>query len=120
MAETLLYQGVGVNPANGLRVRLGHNIETLAAPATLTPQSAQLQALDPGGTGETVVLPAEEASQGLFFFIKNTGSGGGGDDLTVEDDTTVAVTIASLANNECTLVVCDGTSWTSLGVITFA
>ena len=50
MAETLLYQGVAVNPANGLRVRLGHNVETLAGTKTLTPQDAQFQMLDPDGS----------------------------------------------------------------------
>ena len=41
MAETLLYQGVAVNPANGSRLRLGHNVETLAGNKTLTPQTGR-------------------------------------------------------------------------------
>ena len=45
MAETLLYQGVAVNPANGLRVRLGHNVEALSGAKTLLPQDAQFQQL---------------------------------------------------------------------------
>jgi len=116
MAETLLYQGVAVNPANGSRLRLGHNVETLAGAKTLTPQDAQFQALDPDGEARDVILPAEEVSQGLWFVIKNTA--GGAENLVIEDDGGSGV--LTIANLECTMVVCDGSSWISLGVVIFA
>ena len=116
MAETLLYQGVAVNPANGLRVRLGHNEETLSDTKKLTPQDAQFQLLDANG-GNNCDLPAEEASQGLWFVIKNTA--GGAEDLVVRDDG--AVTIDTLGKNEFGIFVCDGSSWTSaIGQVTWA
>lgn len=117
MAETLLYQGVAVNPANGLRLAVGHRIAALSTDDVLLPQSAQFQALDPDGSNRDVTLPAEEASQGLFFIIKNTANAGG-EDLVVKDD--AASTVVTLAQNQCSIVACDGSSWTSLGVITFA
>ena len=117
MAETLLFQGVAVNPANGLRVRLGHNDETLADTKTLTPQDAQFQVLDAGTGGNIVILPAEEASQGLFFVIKNDSAGS--DTLTVRSD--APSTIDLLAQNRVGIFVCDGTSWVSaIGEVTWA
>ena len=109
MAEALMYQGVAVNPENGLRVRLGHNVETLAGNHEITPQAAQFQLLDCGGSGRSVILPAEEASQGLFFVIKNTSDGA--EDLTVKDDN--ADPVDTLGKNEFGVFVCDGTSWVS-------
>lgn len=108
MAETLLFQGVAVNPANGLRVRLGHNVETLSGTKTLLPQDAQFQLLDPNG-GNNVDLPAEEASQGLWFVIKNTA--GAAENLTVRDDT--PGTIDVLGEDQFGIFVCDGSSWVS-------
>lgn len=116
MAETLLYQGVAVNPANGARVRLGHNVETLSGTKTLVPQDAQFQILDPDGA-KNVDLPAEEASQGLWFVIKNAASGS--ETITVRDDD--ASTIDTLAQNRFGVFVCDGSSWQSaIGEVTFA
>ena len=116
MAETLLYQGVAVNPANGLRVRLGHNVETLSGTKTLVPQDAQFQILDPDGA-KTVVLPAEEASQGLWFVIKNAASGS--ETITVDDDN--GDEVDTLAQNRFGVFVCDGSTWQSaIGEVTFA
>jgi hypothetical protein len=109
MAETLLYQGVAANPVNGLRVRLGHNVETLAGNHEITPQSAQFQMLDCGGSGRAVMLPAEEASQGLFFVVKNTSDAA--EDLTVKNDN--GDTIDTIGKNEFCVFVCDGSSWQS-------
>jgi len=108
MAETLLYQGVAVNPANGLRVRLGHNEETLSGTKTLTPQDAQFQLLDPNG-GNTAVLPAEEASQGLWFVLKNTA--GAAENLTVDNDNGDEIDV--LGEDQFGIFVCDGSSWVS-------
>jgi len=115
MAETLLFKGVPSNEANGLRVRLGHNVETLAGTKTLVPQDAQFQLLDPDGA-KTVVLPAEEASQGLFFVIKNTA--GGAENLTVDNDNGDEIDV--LGEKEFGIFVCDGSSWVSaVGEVAF-
>tara|TARA_Y100000310_G_scaffold74912_1_gene71153 strand:+ start:268 stop:618 length:351 start_codon:yes stop_codon:yes gene_type:complete len=116
MAETLIPQGVAVNPVNGLRVRLGGNIETLAATKTLVPQDAQFQALDPDGSHRNVDLPAEEASQGLFFFIKNTA--GGAENLVVRND--AAATKETLGQGKWGIFFCDGTDWETMGVLSHA
>lgn len=116
MAETLLYQGVAVNPANGLRVRLGHNRETLAGAKTLVPQDAQFQNLNPGGSTRVVTLPDVDASQGLFFLIANIG---GADDLTITH--TPSSLSDTLANNRVSIYACDGATWVNVsGIITFA
>ena len=116
MAETLLYQGVAVNPANGLRLAVGHRIATLSTDDVLLPQSAQFQALDPDGTHRNVDLPAEEASQGLFFFIKNTA--GGAENLGVRND--AGATKETLGQGKWGIFVCDGTSWETMGVLSHA
>ena len=118
MAETLIPQNVAVNPVNGLRVRLGHNVETLADAKTLLPQDAQFQLLDPDGGHRDITLPAEEASQGLFFIIKNTA--GGAENLVVMDDTGAPGTKETLGQGKWGIVMCDGTSWETMGVLSHA
>jgi hypothetical protein len=110
VAETLIPQGVSVNPVNGLRARLGHNVETLAGSKTLTPQDATFQLLDCDGSGRDVNLPAEEASQGLFFVIKNVTAATHA--ITVKDDSGVS-TIDSISAVSFGIFVCDGSSWVS-------
>ena len=119
MAETLIPQGVAVNPVNGLRLRLGHNAEDLLGSAkTLTPQDAQFQALDPdGATSYNVILPAESASQGLFFVIKNTANAGS-EALAVIDDGAGA--IATLTQNMLCVCFCDGDAWSTTGLISYS
>lgn len=115
MAETLLYQGVAVNPANGLRARLGHNVETLAGTKTLVPQDATFQILDPDGN-KTVVLPAEEASQGLWFVIKNAANGA--ETITVDDDN--GGEVDTIGVKTFGVFVCDGSTWASaVGEVAF-
>ena len=116
MAETLLYQGVAVNPANGLRLAVGHRIAALSTDDVLLPQSAQFQSLDPDGSPRNVDLPAEEASQGLFFFIKNTA--GGAENLVVRNDN--GDTKETLGQGKWGIFVCDGTSWETMGVLSHA
>ena len=116
MAETLIPHGVAVNPVNGLRLRAGHNIETLAGTKTLVPQDAQFQALAPDGSHRNVDLPAEEASLGLFFLIKNTA--GGAENLVVRDD--AASTKETLGQGKWGIFVCDGSSWETMGVLSHA
>tara|TARA_R110000824_G_scaffold131567_1_gene293683 strand:- start:642 stop:950 length:309 start_codon:yes stop_codon:yes gene_type:complete len=99
-------------------MRLGHNIEALAAHKTLLPQDAQFQALDPDGTASfNVILPAEEASQGLFFIIKNTANAGS-EDLVVLND--AADTVATLTQNMLCICFCDGTSWGTTGLVAYS
>ena len=109
MAETLIPQGVAVNPVNGLRARLGHNVETLAGTKTLVPQDATFQLLDCDGSGRQVNLPAEEASQGLFFVIKNVTASTHA--ITVKSDE--PATIDSISAVSFGIFVCDGSSWQS-------
>jgi len=115
MAETLLYQGVAVNPANGLRVRLGHNVETMSGTKKLTPQDAQFQLLDPNG-GNDLMLPAEEASQGLFFIVKNTTAAA--ENIEVKNDAGGGK--ETLGSGKWGVFMCDGTSWETMGVLSFA
>ena len=112
MAETLIPQ-LAVNPMNGLRLRLGHNLETLAGTKTLLPQDSQFQALDPGGSHRDVTLPAEEASQGLFFFIKNTADAA--ENLVVKNDN--GDIKETLGEDRWGLFFCDGSSWETMGVL---
>jgi len=115
MAETLLFQGVAVNPANGLRLRLGHNVETLGAGKTMTPQDAQVQLLDPDSGTRIVTMPDVDASQGAFFVFRNTGAG----TLSI---THVASSLdEDLDANRVGMYACDGSTWASaLGVVTWA
>jgi|TARA_R110000824_G_scaffold106383_1_gene251378 hypothetical protein len=116
MAETLIPQTVAVNPVNGARLRLGHSVATLSDAIVLLPQSAQFQALDPDGVHRNVDLPAEEASLGLFFFIKNTA--GGAENLVVRDD--AGSTKETLGQGKWGIFFCDGTSWETMGVLSHA
>ena len=109
MAEILIPQGVSVNPVNGLRARLGHNVETLAGTKTLVPQDATFQLLDCDGSGRQVNLPAEEASQGLFFVIKNATASTHA--ITVKDD--ASSTVDSISAASFGIFACDGSSWVS-------
>ena len=115
MAETLLYQGVAVNPANGLRVRLGHNVETMTGTKTLTPQDAQFQLLDPNG-GNNLDLPAVDASQGLFFVIKNTTAAA--ENIAVRNAGGDAK--ETIGSGKWGILMCDGVIWHSMGVLSFA
>ncbi len=115
MAETLLYQGVAANPANGLRLRLGHNVELMTGTKTLTPQDAQVQMLDPNG-GNDLLLPQVGASQGLFFIVKNTT--GAAENVEVKNYGGSGK--ETLGSGKWGIFVCDGTSWETMGVLSFA
>ena len=84
------------------------NRETLAAGKTLVIGDASWQRLDPGGAGRTVVLPAEEGANGLWYKIINAADAA--EDLTINND--AAGTIGTVSQNECAWFTCDGTSWT--------
>lgn len=115
MAELLIPEGVARNPVNGLRVRLGHNVETMSGTKTLTPQDAQFQLLDPNG-GNDLMLPEEEASQGLFFIVKNTTAAS--ESIVVKEDGGGGK--ETIPTGKWGIFMCDGTSWETMGVLSFA
>ena len=115
MAETLIPQGVAINPVNGLRVRLGHNVETMTGTKTLTPQDAQFQLLDPNG-GNNLDLPAVEASQGLFFVVKNTT--GASENIVVRDADGAGK--ETIGTGKWGVFMCDGVIWHTMGLLSFA
>jgi len=94
----------------------GANVETLAANKTLTTADANFQKLDPGGSARDVTLPAEASSTGSVFYIMNAADAA--ENLVVKDDG--ASTIVTINQNEAAIVICDGTSWVHMGVLTIA
>lgn len=84
----------------------GINIETLAAGVTMDAQSSNLQVLDPDGSNRTIVLPAEETNDGLWFSFRNSGSTG---NLVINND--AAATVLTLNPGESGTVGCDGSAW---------
>lgn len=84
----------------------GVNIETLAAGVTMDAQSSNLQILNPDSSNRTIVLPAEETNEGLWFSFRNSGSAG---NLVINND--AAVTILTLNPGESGTVGCDGSAW---------
>lgn len=92
------------------------NTETLAANKTLIGKDSRHQRLDPGGSARDVTLPAEATSKGLVFEILNTADAA--ENLVVKDDG--ASTIVTISQNEKATVVCDGTAWVHMGIITIA
>ena len=82
--------------------------ETLAAGKTLVAKDSMVQLLDPDGASRDVILPAD--ADGLVYLIKNTASSGGFN-VVVKDQSSPAATIATVADTESALVVCDATGW---------
>lgn len=74
----------------------------------------QVQRIDPGGSARNVTLPAEE--DGLWFFIVNNSDQSSGEDLTVKID--AGGTLATVANDQACLVMCDGTTWYKVALFT--
>ena len=110
MAETLIPQGVAVNPVNGLRVRLGFKFETLAGTFTVTPQKPQFLSFAPDGSARQVNMPAASASQGLFFRIQNRGVSA--EHLNIHDVNGAAFTPSiSVDAGTVGFIVCNGTTW---------
>jgi hypothetical protein len=81
------------------------NIETLSGGKTLTINDARYQTYDPGGSGRTIVLPAEAA--GLEVIVSNGADAS--EDLTVNND--AGATIVTISQNEDCFLYCDGTNW---------
>lgn len=87
----------------------GVNTETLNTTKTLTVNSKRVQFLDPGGTNRDVVLPPEENSQSLMFFVFNTSTTY---DLYVKNDG--LSTIITVQEGKSGYVMCNGSIWRGL------
>ena len=70
----------------------GWNAQTLAGDTTLTVKDSQMQAIDPGGAGRNVTLPAGE-TKGRFMFIANKADGAEGIALLQPDSSTSLATV---------------------------
>ena len=93
-----------------------HNVETLAGTKTLVITDAKYQALDPGGAGRDVVLPAVALSRGAVFHILNKADAA--ETLTVKN--AAAATILAVLQNKAAVFVCDGATWIHMGLQTIA
>jgi hypothetical protein len=89
-----------------LRLRGGVESRVITGSYTVDRFTAQLLDLDGGLANRNVDLPAEGASAGLWFTIKNQGST---NNLVVRDDT--PATVATLTPGQWAVVACDGTTW---------
>lgn len=85
----------------------GVNAETIAGAKTLVLADSTFQIINGGGSDRDVNLPAE--TDGIWFWIKNSGASNA---LVVKND--AAATIATVANGEGALFVCDGTTWLNI------
>lgn len=103
----------GQGPHCGVSRFSGAAIE-MSGTLTLSLGYANLLRIDAGGSARQLNLPAEATSNGAWFEILNTG----GETITIKDDG--GSTIVSLATLEKVTVVCDGTSWVHMGIITVA
>jgi len=82
--------------------------DTLAGNKDLVAKDSLVQLIDPDGANRDVILPAD--ADGLVYLIKNTASTGGFN-VVVKDQSSPAATIATVADTETALVVCDATGW---------
>lgn len=91
-----------------LRLRGGVEVRVLAGNISLTDTDANFQNIDPGGSGRTITLPAEDLSNGLVFGIYNAADAA--ESLTINDD--AGSTIATLGRGDSAILGCTGTAWT--------
>ena len=87
----------------------------LSGDVTLTVKYPAILSFDAGGAGRDVTLEVEADCPGRVRFIINHGAA---NDLTVKND--AGATIATVTQDRGALVYCDGTAWTSLGIVTIA
>ena len=81
--------------------------EVLTGTKTLTKQSGNLQAFDPGGAARDVVLP-DSPEDGYWFLIANLADAA--EDLVIKD--AAGGTIATASQNDAALVYADaGGAW---------
>lgn len=101
---------------NPVKIGSGYDDQTLTGNLVLASDDPQFQRIDPGGSARDVTLPAEGASEGLFFWILNTANAA--ENLVVKDDG--GSTVVTISQNEAAVVVCDGSGWDHMGIITIA
>jgi hypothetical protein len=117
MATSDTGYGQGKMPALGAHLMsAGYYTATLSGAITLTMAYQNFLKLDPGGGNKNVTLPAEEGNSGAWFYINNTADAG--ESLAVKDDG--GSTIVTISQNEAAIVVCDGSAWAHMGIITIA
>jgi hypothetical protein len=87
----------------------------LTGDVTVTVKYPAILSFDAGAAGRAVTLEAEAGAAGRVRFIINHGAA---NDLTVKND--AGATIATVTQDRGALVYCDGTAWTSLGIVTIA
>ena len=88
---------------------------TASGTVTLTDQSRNVQLIDCGGAGRTVLLPPEE--KGLLFVISNKSDAA--ETLTIKEDAG-STTIETADQNEAVAVWCDGSAWYVIAIFTVA
>lgn len=71
----------------------GFTAQTLSGDTTLTVKDSQFQAIDPGGAGRNVTLPAGDV-RGRFMFIANKADADEGIVLLQPDGSTTAATVS--------------------------
>ena len=71
----------------------GFTAQTLSGDTTLTVKDSQFQAIDPGGAGRNVTLPAGDV-RGRFMFIGNKADADEGIVLLQPDGSSVAATVS--------------------------
>lgn len=103
-----LHQIVG-----SIALKGGANVETLSGNKTLVVGDKTFQKLDPAAARD-LILPAEAESNGLLFYIMNAADAA--ETITVKNDN--ADTIVTLPQNESAIVICDGTTWVHMGILT--
>lgn len=94
----------------------GADSTTATGNITLTTADQNFQKIDPGGSARDVTLPAEASSNGMWFYILNAADAA--ENLVVKDDG--AATIVTISQNEAAIVICNGTAWIHMGIITIA
>ena len=92
-----------------LRLKRGVSVRTLSGATTYDARTANVCAWDPGGASRNVTMPAEEVSNGLVVWFKNTADAA--ENLVIKDD--AGSTIVTIGQGEFAMVSCTGSAWTS-------
>lgn len=112
LSSVLALQGGRVGPV--VLKELAASI-TAAGTVTMTNQYRNILKIDPGGAGRTVLLPPEE--DGLCYWIVNAADAA--ENLTVKEDSNTT-TVVTINQNESAVVVCMGSTWILIGVLSTA
>ena len=89
-------------------------VETLSGNLTIDTTYGNLMRIDPGGASREVTLPAVAGADGAFFVIVNAADAA--EDLVVKDDS--GSTVCTANRDEACVVICDGTQWGMLVMLT--